>query len=432
MSTCNTCFAAVTPHRPGCSVVRDVPAPPGHEQLSLEKALARTSPDKQEWNVQFQPTGVSVSKSHRSGADEPPSLIWPGSLLRPERERLVYLDLNHFIQLARAAAGDLKVSSAYRRLLNSALRAKADGRARFPLSQTHYMEMNLIKDPRQRGDVAEIMEAVSSFDAVLSRVTIAELEIEAVLDHLLGTRTLFDPLPLVGYGVAAALGIRGGFTIRDNQHRDVTAQTRDEMGHEVFDALMAKADLDLNRACLAGPSDAEVSGLRARGYAPEKAAESSASRADYERAFVKILDTSQDASWRAGRLRDAVSARELIHEWSDALTRSVMRRSTTIGEVIDRDPGGERNAIRVFVESMPSTRVAITIKTRYHANPNHRWSTNDIHDIDALSVAVAYCDAVFTDKAARHAVDVSPELRPLDTFMPRRPEELVDWLDTLG
>jgi predicted RNase H-like nuclease (RuvC/YqgF family) len=71
-----------------------------------------------------------------------------------------------------------------------------------------------------------------------------------------------------------------------------------------------------------------------------------------------------------------------------------MRRSTTIGDVIGGDSPEQRERIRAFVESMPSTRVAISIKTRYHANRNHRWTMNDIHDIDALSVAVTYCDAV--------------------------------------
>ncbi len=77
---------------------------------------------------------------------------------------------------------------------------------------------------------------------------------------------------------------------------------------------------------------------------------------------------------------------------------------------------------------MPSSLVAITLKTRYHADSNHRWTTNDIHDIDALAVAVPYCDAVFTDKAAWNALTASAELRPLNTFLPRRPGGLTGWL----
>jgi hypothetical protein len=79
----------------------------------------------------------------------------------------------------------------------------------------------------------------------------------------------------------------------------------------------------------------------------------------------------------------------------------------------------------------PSTRVAVSVKTRYHKNPQHVWRTNDIHDIDALAVAVPYCDAVFTDKAALNALTSSPELGVFGAKLPRTPIELADWLDNL-
>jgi hypothetical protein len=37
-------------------------------------------------------------------------------------------------------------------------------------------------------------------------------------------------------------------------------------------------------------------------------------------------------------------------------------------------------------------------------NPQFKWTSNDIFDIDALSVAVAYCDVVVTDKQAADAL----------------------------
>jgi hypothetical protein len=43
-----------------------------------------------------------------------------------------------------------------------------------------------------------------------------------------------------------------------------------------------------------------------------------------------------------------------------------------------------------------------------------------------------YCDAVFTDNAARNALASVPELRPFTTFLPRRPTELADWLLNLS
>ncbi|QNE19702.1 hypothetical protein F1D05_19465 [Kribbella qitaiheensis] len=370
-----------------------------------------------------------MSSSRRSGADQPPDLVWPADLQRDSPARLVYLDLNHFINLAKLIKGNPDVPPVYRDLLDAILRAKAAGRARFPLSMIHFIEMGQNGSPRQRADVTKVMEDISDFDALPTRSRIAEMEIEAVLDRILGTRTLLAPVPLVGFGISSALGLRG-FRVRRGV-ADVTEEMRNTIGAGQFDGMLASAERSLTRALLAGPSTADLVSLRANGYAPEEIAKGAESRVDFERELVRILNADKDTNWRAGRLRDAVAARELIHEWNDALTRSMIRRSTTIGDVLEGDPAIERDRIRNFVESMPSTRVAVSIKTRYHANPLHPWKVNDVHDIDALSVAVAYCDAVITDKAARNAVQVSAELTALDCFMPRTIDALVDWLNAL-
>lgn len=87
--------------------------------------------------------------------------------------------------------------------------------------------------------------------------------------------------------------------------------------------------------------------------------------------------------------------------------------------------------MRSFFGSMPHTQVAISVKTRLHQDPRHQWTPNDISDIDAISVAYPYCEAVFPDKAMRAALINSKELRSLGTFVPRRPQELSEWLDSL-
>lgn len=87
--------------------------------------------------------------------------------------------------------------------------------------------------------------------------------------------------------------------------------------------------------------------------------------------------------------------------------------------------------MRALTDGMPSSRVAISLKTRYHRDGRHRGTANDIHDIGALAVAVPYCDAALTDRAARSALAASREIRPLGTFLPRRPRELADWIGDL-
>jgi len=56
---------------------------------------------------------------------------------------------------------------------------------------------------------------------------------------------------------------------------------------------------------------------------------------------------------------------------------------------------------------MPSTEVAIELKTAWHRNGQRDWSVHDIDDIDAMALAVPYCDVVVTEKACRHILKVA-------------------------
>jgi hypothetical protein len=55
---------------------------------------------------------------------------------------------------------------------------------------------------------------------------------------------------------------------------------------------------------------------------------------------------------------------------------------------------------------MPSTNVSIELKMAWHSSPDKRWAANDVYDIDAMSLAVPYCDVVVTAKACRNTIDL--------------------------
>jgi hypothetical protein len=349
-------------------------------------------------------------------------LVW-ARVMRP-RAPLVYLDLNHFIYLARVDAGDESVPGGYRELRAAARSAVCDRRAVFPLSSAHLWEMAAIKDQRQRKSVADMMEELSGFYYLLGRPKIAQLGIEAGIEDVLDETSPLLPFPLIRPTFGWAFGMRGGVTIRDENGEDASEAARDEMGAERFDQFMRFANHTLERQILEGPSDEEIPILREQyGYAPEVLREGHGSRLAFE---LELSDRLQeDPRWRRGRLRDVVSGREIAHEWLDAINR------------VNEDRAGENrpvltfgdDRVRQFMAAMPHSQVAISIKTRYHRDPGHHWTTNDITDIDAVSVAYAYCDVVFTDKAIRAALANSKELRAIPTFLPRTPTELAEWLD---
>lgn len=351
-------------------------------------------------------------------------LVW-ARLMRP-RVPLVYLDLNHIVAMARVQARHPKAEPMYGRLFDSASRAVAEHRAVFPLSESHVWEIAKIADPKQWSNLADVLEPLTGYQYMLGRVTLAPLEFAAGIAAITGEPSDDLGYPLIRATIGHAFGVVGGLKIVDDAANDTTDHARRAVGADEFDREMAKLNFEFERRVLRGPADDEVDDLRERyGYQPEVALESHESRVAFERETARLLD--EHPEWRRGRLRDFVGAREFIHEWLDMFTRIKMAR------IESGQPAFEPtdDQMRTLMGAMPHAQIAISMKTRFHQNPAHVWTANHVTDIDAMSVAYAYCDAVFTDKEARNALLASRELRSLHTFVPRRVDELVEWLDGL-
>jgi hypothetical protein len=97
------------------------------------------------------------------------------------------------------------------------------------------------------------------------------------------------------------------------------------------------------------------------------------------------------------RLLDRVLARELntpdmVRAWKELAGAYGMQVFDVLPE---RDPA----AARTLTRSMPGAEVAAVLKTGRHRNTTLTWTSNDMFDIDALTVAVPYCDIVGADNA---------------------------------
>lgn len=270
------------------------------------------------------------------------------------------------------------------------------------------------------------MEELSGFTYLLGRPTLAELEMDAAIDHLNSDSIEGeDYLPLLGSSFAYAFGRNVTFGIRNADGTDATSRVREQIGEEAYAGLVEKANHHLEQAMLRGPSDEDIPKLRARGFDAERLRASTDSRLGFEHETQQLLTDAPE--WRRGRLRDFVSAREITHEWIDIYVRHLQERELRgmPHELLSAEtqPG--------FWAAMPHVQVAISVKAHYHRDPARRWSINDVSDIDAMAIAYAYCDVLFTDRAARAAIADSRDLRTIRTFMPRRPEQLAEWLKTL-
>ncbi|MFF6976234.1 hypothetical protein ACFZAV_00525 [Streptomyces sp. NPDC008343] len=350
------------------------------------------------------------------------AFAWPAHLVRPQTgQRLVYLDLNHWIYLAKAATGH-RTGEQYKPALSAVRDAAQSERYLFPLSLTHYMELSGIQDPRQRGDVADVMEEVSGFTTLLTRSHIMRLEIEAALDQVFNTASPhIADIDLLGWGISHAMGQRGLQIGLAPGGTSDEARARWPNGPEAFDLFLANTKRYVERSILRGPSDAEVPGLEARGWDPTVARTVAEERAEWERQLAERLD-QEPQYWN--RLRDVVQARYLSHEVIDILNQALFDRGRGIGDVITDKKSGSH-----FTESMPSAYVHISLVDAAHRNRDKPWESNDIFDVDALSIAVPYCDLVVTERHACHVVRTARLPQAMNTEVVPRLRDLTEWLN---
>ncbi len=326
-------------------------------------------------------------------------LMWPLALRRPSAStKLIYLDLNHWINLAQAVTGHSE-GLQYMPVLQACRAARAAGTALFPLSASLYTEVSKITDPAQRSDLAELMEELSGFTSLLTVTAVTDLELDAALTARLGP----SPNPpsavdLLGPGHGWAVGKLYPLRIF-GPNGDMTEQVRQQMGPQEFDALMGEMELFTERMMLAGPSDEDLPSVRALGWDPLAAHRVAQERADREQSFQNTL--SDENRRRPGKLRDLVLLREAATELKPKFLRAIAARDCSISEVLG---GDDPNVLRALGHSMPTVEIAVSLKVKDHQNKSKAWTSNDIFDIDALSLAVPYCDIVVTDAHRCHVL----------------------------
>jgi hypothetical protein len=197
--------------------------------------------------------------------------VWPPLLKLPsESLSVVYLDLNHWISLAQAAVGH-RSGRAFARVLEACRAARKAETAMFVLSGAHYAEMVKIKDPAQRRAIADVMEDLTDFSTLVSRVVVMTLETEAVLDRIAPSPGPLQPVSLIGRGARHAFGKESGLRII-GPTGDETESFRGQIGEQAFGDFVWRANLMLERSILAGPTDEEIGRLRALGWNPEPSA----------------------------------------------------------------------------------------------------------------------------------------------------------------
>ena len=123
-----------------------------------------------------------------------------------------------------------------------------------------------------------------------------------------------------------------------------------------------------------------------------------------------------------------MTARELLIELSNIAPSLLAQRRVSFEDILTTP-----EADVAFIRSMPSTDVAIELKTAWHRNRDKQWTANDIYDVDAMALAASYADIVVTEKARHHALIAGGIDKRLGTVVLRDlgalPSAIEGWTD---
>lgn len=355
-----------------------------------------------------------------SAIRDAPPLAWP-ALRRPAGGmKLIYLDQKDWVYLAQANTGH-RDGARYAAALQAARAARAAGTALFPLSLTHYSETLKIADPKRRGDIAQLMEELSGYIALPARRLTALYELDAAIVPAVGIDSSALPSAgLLGRGFRWANHLPVVGRVVGPDGKEATEELRRKIGPDGATALMAAFDLFTERIMLAGPSDQDLPELQALGYDPPAVARAAQDRADNEAAFSAMVP--DQIRRHSTHLLDRVLARELN---TPDIVRAWKQLAATYGmRVFDALPEHDPVTARALTRSMPGAEIAAVLKATRHRDATRTWRSNDMFDIDALTVAVPYCDVVGTDNDQAHALTVTGLATRMDTTLMRSVADL--------
>jgi len=331
----------------------------------------------------------------------------------------IYLDQLHWIHLAQAHTGH-KNGERYKEAYRYLLKQREAGKIVCPLSLTHYMELSATGNYRQRTDVATVMATLSGFRTIAPTSVLRRAEIEQALNKRFGKPEVpMQPKPF-GFGASYAATGENKMMKISGSDSSMESLASKVGGIDKIKELERKFTAMAEFEILRGPHESQVQELRDKyGYAPEAAVEVARRRAAQEEELAQQLIANPS---QRRKLDNIVTARYLLWELSDPL----MPALTKIGMTMQDFLALEAEGITQFVHDVPTADVLVAFTKANLKNLNRTWAKNDIHDMDALAVAIPYCNIVVTDKHAYTQMVNAGMEQKYNTQLFRNVEDLLD------
>lgn len=283
--------------------------------------------------------------------------------------RWIYLDQNAWIQLSRQDQGKTEDP-----LLAEALRVIKEqvtaGRARFPLSSSHYIETYKRGAPESRQRLGRFMFSLAGLDRIVDATKLLIPELHTALANELDLPAA-PPAQPFGRGFAHVFPEAG-----DPYSPPVVAAAIAQLGRQAVEEML---ELEM----IAGPAF----GLPAHGIArPDDTF--SMRQLKFEQGTRERLRAVSANSDLARRLVLAQEVPDLV----DPLTAFLMKHNTSA------DPWRTQQGLTDLLLSLPAKGAITRMRYTAHQNPNFKWSMGDLHDLVALGTAAGYCDIVVCEK----------------------------------
>jgi hypothetical protein len=311
-------------------------------------------------------------------------------------QRTVYIDINHWYALGRAAQGS--PDSPEHVTLLTALQGEVDaGRLVIPLSSISYEE--LMENPRDqlREPTADVMWRLSRAATIAPASTVVDEEMVVELNRRFGRPAFPAKVPKFGRGVGFAFGVGQLKAIVPPKKR---AEIEARIGMTIPGA---EALVEYYVLTTPGFLRSQIPNFDPNIWRRE---------ADAELAELKVMldNVHSDGTSITGRPGDAVYARQLTRDVRENFRKAL----TTAGYAATFTmPLKNADEMTDFVKHLPTQRVATNLKIHYARNPQLNWKINHLRDIAALSVAIPYTDIVVTDReacsAATHGTHLDKE-----------------------
>lgn len=287
----------------------------------------------------------------------------------------VYLDLNKWVDLARAFAGH-PLGERFRPVAAVIAVAVEQGRASFPLSSGHWMETWKQRNAIRRHGLARTMATVSRNHGIASPHRLLPGELDRALKRRFGRPTTLRPLVPFGLGAAHILG--------DDVPR-VSDSARARIGEANPSLGPSELDHLIDAMLLAGPhADLPVDGVP---LPPMQSA------IDFAEAQSRLAASFAEHGDHKATRRAAI-AQIALQDIDDALRDALTHAGISWAEFAALGEDG----VTAFMLDLPTRGPGLELMWRLHDNTETNWTPNDMIDIGFLSTAVGYCDIVVTER----------------------------------